>query len=137
MLFVVVEKRQARPMVDFSFFRRPTYVGANIAQFAFAAGLLTMLLFLPIYFQPALGLPPRTAGLLMLPMALPLFIVPRIVTAQLSHRLTGRTLLTSGLALVSLGLAVMALVADTLDYRLMVMGMLATGVGAGLLNGET
>jgi EmrB/QacA subfamily drug resistance transporter len=137
MLFVVVEKRQARPMVDFSFFRRPTYVGANIAQFAFAAGLLTMLTFLPIYFQHALGLPPRTAGLLMLPMALPLFIVPRIVTAQLSHRLTGRTLLTAGLALVSVGLAFMALVAGDLDLRLMLAGMLATGLGAGLLNGET
>ena len=40
LLFIVVEKRQARPMVDFSFFRRPTYLGANIAQFSFAAGLL-------------------------------------------------------------------------------------------------
>jgi EmrB/QacA subfamily drug resistance transporter len=137
MLFVVVEKRQARPMVDFSFFRRPTYLGANIAQFSFAAGLLTMLTFMPIYFQHALGLSPRTAGLLMLPMALPLFIVPRIVTAQLSHRLTGRTLLTAGLALVSLGLAFMALVAGDLDVRFMLAGMLATGLGAGLLNGET
>jgi hypothetical protein len=123
--------------VDFSFFRRPTYLGANIAQFSFAAGLLTMLTFMPIYFQHALGLSPRVAGLLMLPMALPLFIVPRIVSSQLSHRLTGRTLLTAGLGLVSIGLAFMAFVASTLDYRLMVAGMLATGVGAGLLNGET
>jgi EmrB/QacA subfamily drug resistance transporter len=136
-LFIVVEKRQARPMVDFAFFRRPTYLGANIAQFSFAAGLLTMLTFMPIYFQHALGLSPRAAGLLMLPMALPLFIVPRIVTAQLSHRLTGRTLLTAGLALVSAGLAFMAFAAGALDYRLMLAGMLATGLGAGLLNGET
>src|SRR3984957_15088453 len=137
LLFIVVEKLQSRPMVDFSFFRRPTYLGANVAQFSFAAGLLTMLTFMPIYFQHALGLSPRAAGLLMLPMALPLFIVPRIVTAQLSHRLTGRTLLTLGLMLVSAGLAFLALVAGTLDYRLMLAGMLATGVGAGLLHGET
>jgi EmrB/QacA subfamily drug resistance transporter len=136
-LFLVVENHQARPMVDFSFFRRPTYLGANVAQFAFAAGLLTMLTFMPIYFQHALGMSPRAAGLLMLPMALPLFIVPRIVTAQLSHRLSGRALLTAGLALVSAGLAVMALVAGDLDYRSMLFGMLVTGIGAGLLNGET
>jgi small neutral amino acid transporter SnatA (MarC family) len=36
----------------------------------------------------------------MLGLALPLFIVPRIVTTHLSHRLSGRTLLTAGLALV-------------------------------------
>jgi EmrB/QacA subfamily drug resistance transporter len=135
--FIVVEKRQARPMVDFSFFRRPTYLGANVAQFAFAAGLLTMLTFMPIYFQHALGMSPRTAGLMMLPMALPLFIVPRIVTAHLSHRLTGRALLTAGLALVSAGLAFTALVAGHFDFRLMLAGMLVTGIGAGLLNGET
>jgi EmrB/QacA subfamily drug resistance transporter len=137
LLFIVVEKLQARPMVDFSFFLRPTYLGANVAQFAFAAGLLTMLTFTPIYFQHALGLSPRAAGLLMLPMALPLFIVPRIVTAQLSHRLTGRTLLTAGLTVVSAGLALMAFAAGALDYRLMLAAMLATGLGAGLLNGET
>jgi EmrB/QacA subfamily drug resistance transporter len=137
LLFIVVEKLQSRPMVDFSFFRRPTYLGANVAQFSFAAGLLTMLTFMPIYLQHALGLSPRATGLLMLPMALPLFIVPRIVDAQLSHRLTGRTLLTMGLALVSAGLAFLSLAAGALDYRPMLAGMLATGLGAGLLNGET
>ncbi len=136
-IFIIVEKRQARPMVDFSFFRQPTYLGANIAQFTFAAGLLSMLTFMPIYFQHALGFSPRAAGLAMLPMALPLFIVPRIVTSLLSHRLSGRVLLTAGLALLSIGLAVVALVAGRFDTRWMFVGMAVTGIGAGLLNGET
>ncbi len=136
-LFLVVECRQTRPMLDFSFFRQPTYLGANIAQFAFAAGLLTMLTFMPIYFQSGLGVSPRTAGLLMLPMALPLFIVPRIVTTQLSHRLSGRVLLTFGLAIISAGLAGMAMMAGRLDDRAILIGMLVTGLGAGILNGET
>jgi EmrB/QacA subfamily drug resistance transporter len=136
-LFILAEALQARPMLDFSFFYRPTYLGANIAQFAFAAGLLTMLTYMPIYFQSALGYSPRKAGLLMLPMALPLFIMPRIVAAQLSHRLSGQALLTWGLILVSAGLAWMALVAASLDHRSILAGMLLTGVGAGLLNGET
>ncbi len=113
-------------MLDFSFFRKPTYLGANIAQLAFAAGLLTMLTFMPIYFQSGLGLSPRSAGLMMLPMALPLLIVPRIVTTQLSHRLSGRVLLTAGLALVSVGLAWMGLVAAKLDHRSILIGMALT-----------
>ena len=138
-IFFAVEKRQARPMVDFSFFRRPTYLGANIAQFTFAAGLLTMLTFMPIYFQHALGFSPRSAGLAMLPLALPLFIVPRIVTAQLSHRVRWtRPSDDAGLGLlVSAGLGFVALVAGRLDYHLMLAGMLVAGIGAGLLNGET
>jgi predicted MFS family arabinose efflux permease len=136
-IFIVVEKREARPMADFAFFRQPTYLGANIAQFTFPAGLLTMLTFMPIYFEHALGLTPRNAGLAMLPMALPLFIVPRIVTSRLSHRLSGRVLLTAGLMLVSAGLGFIALTASSLDYRWMLVGVLVAGVGAGLLNGET
>jgi hypothetical protein len=38
---------------------------------------------------------------------------------------------------VSAGLAFMALVAGNPDYRSMLLGMLVTGIGAGLLNGET
>jgi EmrB/QacA subfamily drug resistance transporter len=136
-LFVVVERRQARPMLDLSFFRRPTYLGANIAQLVFAAGLLTMLTFMPIYFQSGLGLPPRTAGLRMLPMALPLFIVPRIVTTQLSHRLSGRALLTLGLVIVCAGLIAMAVAVGAQGDGSVLIGMLVAGVGAGLLNGET
>jgi EmrB/QacA subfamily drug resistance transporter len=135
-LFIVVEMRQDRPMVDFSFFRKPTYLGANVAQFAFAAGLLTMLTFVPIYFQHGLGMSPGHAGLAMLPMALPLFVVPRITTSQLSHRFTGRALLASGLLLVAAGLGLVAL-GTGLDYRTMLAGMLVAGIGAGLLNGET
>ena len=107
-LFIFIELRQERPMLDLSFFRNPTYVGANIAGLSFAACLLTMLTFLPIYFQGGLGVGAQTAGLLMLPMAVPLFIVPRVVVAQLSHRFTGRALLTAGLVILSAGLFAMA-----------------------------
>jgi MFS family permease len=136
-VFVLVETRQARPMLDFSFFRKPTYLGANVAQISFAAGLLTMLTFLPIYFQGGLGLAPRDAGLRMLPLALPLFIVPRIVTTQLAHRISGRALLTLGLAFVSAGLVWVGLAIPALDYNTLLPGMLLAGIGAGLLNGET
>ena len=135
--FLVAELKQARPMLDLRFFRRPTYVGANVAGLGYAAALLTMLTYLPLYFQGGLGFSPQKAGLLMLPMALPLFIVPRIVAVYLIHRLSGRTLLTAGLGLVALGLAWLGLVATALDYPLMLGGMVIAGTGAGILNGET
>ena len=135
-LFIFIELRQERPMLDLSFFRNPTYVGANIAGLSFAACLLTMLTFLPIYFQGGLGVGAQTAGLLMLPMAVPLFIVPRVVVAQLSHRYTGRALLTAGLVILSAGLVAMALAAPYFRYAAMLAGMMLAGVGAGILNGE-
>jgi EmrB/QacA subfamily drug resistance transporter len=94
-VFIVVEKRQTRPMLDLTFFRLPTYIGANLAGFAYAAALLTMLTYLPLYFQGGMRVSPLTAGVMMLPMAVPLFVVPRIVARYLDPRFSGRALLTS------------------------------------------
>ncbi len=136
-LFVLAERTQARPMLDLSYFRMPTYLGANLAQFSFSAGMLTMLTFLPIYLQSGLGHASARAGLMMLPMVVPLFIVPRVVTRHLAHRLSGRALLAAGLLLVCLGLSWLAVVVREASYGPLIGGMLLAGIGAGLLNGET
>ncbi|MEX3969691.1 MFS transporter [Paraburkholderia caribensis] len=136
-VFIIVEQRQTRPMLDLSYFRKPTYLGATIAQFAFSVGMLTMLTFVPVYLQSRLGTGAAAAGLMMLPMVLPLFIVPRVVSRYLAHRLSGRTLLSAGLLLVAVGLLSFTIVARMLAYAPMLVGMLTLGVGAGLLNGET
>jgi hypothetical protein len=104
LLFAVAENTQERPMLDLTLFQNPTYLGANITGLAFAACLLTMLTYLPIYFQSGLQQTPQAAGFHMLPMVIPLFVVPRIVVAHLSHRVTSRFLLTFGLAVISGGL---------------------------------
>ena len=134
--FLLVEARHARPMIDLRLFTRPTFLGANIAALAFAATLLTMLTYLPVYFQGGLGLGPRQAGLLMLPLVIPLFIVPRLTAVHLAHRLSGRGLLTLGLALTSSGLFALAIALPATAYWPLAGGLLLTGVGAGILNSE-
>jgi predicted MFS family arabinose efflux permease len=136
-LFIVVERKQARPMLDLSYFRNPTFLGANLAQFSFAAGVLTMLTFIPIFLQNGLGEPSGVAGLMMLPMVIPIFLVPRIVASHLGYRLSGRALLALGLFLVCLGLFWFAATVREFAYAPMIGGMLLTGIGAGVLNGET
>ncbi|MGV8921017.1 MAG: MFS transporter [Pseudomonas sp.] len=136
-LFLFVESRQQRPMMDLSIFRKPTYVGACIAGLAYAASLLTMLSYLPIFFQSALGYSPQNAGLLMLPLAVPLFVVPRITASYLTHRFSGRSLLTLGLLIIGGGLFWLGFEATSFDYRAMLGGLLLAGTGAGILNGET
>lgn len=134
--FLWVESVQQRPMLDLRFFRSSTYIGANIAGVTYAAALLTMLTYLPLYFQSALGLDAQTAGLLMLPMAIPLFVVPRIVVKYFVHRLSGRALLTAGLVFVSCGLMWMGVQSLRFNYLALLGGMLLAGIGAGILNGE-
>lgn len=134
--FLVAESVQSRPMVDLRYFRRRTYVGANIAGIGYAAAFLTMLTYLPFYFQSALGYTPFIAGMLMLPLAVPLFAMPRVVTLHLDHRLSGRALLTIGLALVGCGLLITSARIASFHYTAIVEGMFVASVGAGILNGQ-
>ncbi len=135
--FILVESKQTRPMLDLSFFKKQTYIGANIAGLAYAVTLLTMLTYLPLLFQSELTLTPQEAGLYMLPIAVPMFAVPRFVSRYLSHRVSGRVLITTGLALSAIGLFVLSLAAQQALYTALLPGMLVVGISAGFLNGET
>jgi EmrB/QacA subfamily drug resistance transporter len=136
-LFVVAELIQKRPMIDFALFRKRTFLGASFGMLGFASAAQVMMTYLPLYLQNVFGLSPAAAGLGMLPFALPLFFCPLIAVA-LSSRISGRDLLTFGLAIVAAGnVATALMVGSHLPYGFVALGMLATGCGAGLLNGET
>ena len=135
--FLIVELKQKRPMVELHYFLRPTYLGATIAGVAYAVSFLTLLTYLPLFFQSGLGKSPLIAGLLMLPLAIPLFIMPRIVSSYLDHRWSGRTLLSSGLILVGIGAFFTALHIREFQYLTILWSMMIASVGAGILNGQT
>ncbi|WP_250502419.1 MFS transporter [Caballeronia sp. AZ7_KS35] len=134
--FVVAERRESRPMVDLSYFRKRTFLGANIAGVAYPVTFLTMLTYLPFFFQSALRQSPLVAGLMMLPLAAPLFVVPRIVSIYLDHRLSGRALLSLGLSLVVVGLSLTCVVIGQLSYFPILASMFIASLGAGILNGQ-
>jgi EmrB/QacA subfamily drug resistance transporter len=135
--FYFVEARQARPMVDFSLFRQPTFLGSAFAMLGYAGGAQVLIFFLPLLLQNAFGFAPAAAGLAMLPFALPMFLTPRF-GARLGARFSGRALLTLGLAITTVGnLLLYVLSATHASYPVFAVGMLAAGIGAGLLNSET
>jgi EmrB/QacA subfamily drug resistance transporter len=136
-LYVVVELAQQRPMVDFGLFRNRTFLGSSFAMLGFASAAQVMMTYLPLYLQNVFGFSPATAGVSMLPFALPLFFFPRIAAA-LATRISGRALLTIGLIVVAAGNLVTAIIIIAhMPIVVIWIGMFLTGCGAGLLNGET
>jgi len=135
--FVIAELVQRRPMVDFALFRRRTFLGSSIAMLGFASAAQVMMTYLPLYLQNSFDFNPALAGFSMMPFALPLFFVPR-VGAILARNMSGRAILTIGLCIVACGnlsTALVVLAGGSLNF--LCIGMLITGCGAGLLNGET
>src|SRR6202012_4341304 len=136
-VFVVVELRTPHAMVDFSLFKKDTFLGAVLGMIAYGGAAQVMLFFLPLYIQNSYDYTPLVAGVAMIPFAVPMVMAPR-VTAKLAAVYSGRGLLVSGLALALAGNVLFAVFGYYhLPYYVFVLSMLVAGCGAGLLNGQT
>ncbi len=138
--FVQLQRVRQHAMVDLALFRQPRFVAAVLAMFGYAACAQVMMTFLPLYLQNAFGLSAVKAGTGMLPFALAMVVGPYIGSA-LSKRLSALSLLSTGLLLIGAGNLVTALcaapIAGEAHYGFVALGMVITGIGAGVLNGDT
>lgn len=76
--FLVVEKRAAQPMFDFSVFRIRRFSGAIIGCIGMNFSYWPFIIYLPIYVQSGLGLGSEAAGLLLLAYTLPFVVMPPV-----------------------------------------------------------
>jgi EmrB/QacA subfamily drug resistance transporter len=132
-LFVIVERRQRRPMLDLTLFRRRAFAGASIVAFAISASMFSMFLYLTLYIQDVLGYGPLQAGLRFLPITLLSFIVAPI-SGRLSVRVPVRMLLGIGMLLVAGGLLAMTAIEPASGWTTLVPGFLLAGAGVGMVN---
>jgi EmrB/QacA subfamily drug resistance transporter len=135
--FVAIERRISHAVIDLTLFSQARFVAAVLGMFGYAACAQVMMTFLPLYLQNAFELTPIHAGIGMLPFALSMVIGPYL-GARIGRYATGLTsTLSVGLALVGLGNLLTAAVAPSGEYSWVAVGMIVTGLGAGVLNGDT
>ena len=132
-LFVIVERRQERPMLDLTLFQKPAFAGASIVAFAISSSMFSMFLYLTLYIQDVLGYTPLQAGLRFLPITLLSFFVAPL-SGRLSVRVPIRLLLGCGLILVGAGLLTMTAVDASSDWTVLIPGFVLAGAGIGLIN---
>src|SRR6476469_3691002 len=132
-LFVIVERRQQRPMLDLTLFRRRAFAGASLVAFAISSSMFAMFLYLTLYIQDVLGYSPLQAGLRFLPITLLSFFVAPL-SGRLSVRVPVRLLLGTGLLLVSGGLLAMTAITPTSGWETLIPGFLIAGAGVGMIN---
>jgi EmrB/QacA subfamily drug resistance transporter len=132
-LFVIVERRQQRPMLDLTLFQKPAFAGASIVAFAISSSMFSMFLYLTLYIQDVLGYTPLQAGLRFLPITLLSFFVAPL-SGRLSVRVPIRLLLGCGLILVGAGLLTMTAVDAGSDWTVLIPGFVLAGAGIGLIN---
>jgi len=131
-LFVYVERRVRRPMLDLSLFRNPRFLGAQALPLATALCYVVLLIFLPLRFVGVEGRSELTAGLLMIPLPVPMLVVP-FVGALLTRWLSAGLLSALGLSLAAVGLLWLRTAAvPGADWDALLWPLLLIGTGSGL-----
>lgn len=131
--FILAEARVDHPMFDLALFRVPTFVGGSIAAFAMNASLFSVLLYLVLYLQDLLGLSALGTGLRLL-INSGAVLVMATIAGRLSGRVPVRWLIGPGLALVGIGLLLMAGLDASSSWTHLIPGFVVSGVGSGLVN---
>lgn len=131
--FVLVERRQERPMLDLGLFRVPSFVGASAVAITLGAAMFSMFLYLTLYLQNVLGLSPLQAGVRFLPMTIASFFAA-LASGRLAESISRRWLLGGGMLLVTAGLLLMGGLTPESTWTGLLAGFIVAGTGIGLTN---
>jgi EmrB/QacA subfamily drug resistance transporter len=130
--FVAIERRVAVPMVDFAFFRAPTFRATNVVAFVVSFAMLGMFFFLTLYMQDVLGFSPLEAGLRFLPTTLMVIVVAPIA-GRLTDRIGPRPLVTLGLSLITASLLWQSFLTTGTGFGFLLPGFVVMGIGIALV----
>lgn len=131
-VFFFVERREAHPMVPFELFKNRTFAVSTIVGFLVSFGMFGAILYVALIYQGVLGIPATNSGLLITPLMLGM-IVSSIVTGQLMVRIARyRYLGTAGMAIMVVGLYLLAQVGVGSSETEVVRDLILVGIGMGV-----
>jgi EmrB/QacA subfamily drug resistance transporter len=130
--FVLIELRLKRrpPLVEFGLFRDIRFAGASCVAFLGNWQFGTILFFLTLYLQNVLGLSASEAGIVFLTFSVPLVVMSPI-GGRMVARYGAQLLMSIGMALVGIGVAVFALLDTDSGVGLVIVGLVIAGFGQG------
>jgi hypothetical protein len=131
-VFVLVERRLAEPLVDLTLFRLPGFVGATVGALVTGAAVVGLMSFLATVVQRALG-----ESLLAVTVLVLVWSGVSTVTAlavRFLPALGGRLLLSLGLGVSAVGLAGLAVLSPEGSGLRVLPGLVVLGVGYGAAN---
>ncbi|MGV9775933.1 MDR family MFS transporter [Streptosporangium sp. NPDC003464] len=137
-LFVLVERGAAEPIIPLELFRNRTYTLANAVSFCTAFCLYAGVVFLPRYFQEAVGLSATDSGLRIYPLMLGMVAGSGIAGALMSRTQRYKPWLIAGALLMAVGALLCAGITVGTSGLALAGWMALLGLGMGpMLSGLT
>ncbi|WP_430390099.1 MFS transporter [Dyella sp. 20L07] len=130
-IFVMIELRVARPMLDLSLFRYPRFVGVQVLPIGTCYCYIVLVVLLPLRLIGIEGFSEMRAGLLMLALSSPMLVMP-LLAARLTRWVSAGVLSGIGFLLAATGLYWLSRVGFAGPMTALARPMLLIGIGTGL-----
>ena len=130
--FWFIEHHVSNPIVEFELFRNGPYFGATAAAFTLVGAFWSLMFFEPQYLQDVLGYGPVEAGLLILPITVPMIAISPFA-GPLIARFGPRLLMTAGLACAAVGIGLLSRIDSGSGYADLLPGFTLFGIALGLV----
>lgn len=130
-VFVVVERRRERPMIDVSLFRTPAFSAASASVTIAFFALFGFIFLVTQYFQFLRGFGALSTGLRILPVATTIAI-GSVTGVLLAGRIGTRAVVTTGLLLLGSSFAWIGVSPTFMPYSEIIGQMVLMGLGLGL-----
>lgn len=135
-VFAAIERRSTHPLLPLRVLADRNRATANLTMLVAGIGMFGVFLFLTYFVQLNLGFSPIMSGVAFLPLIGALMVTSSVATAALLPRFGPRWLVTIGMALSAVGLALFTQLSVTSGYAAgVVPGLVVMGVGLGLVFG--
>jgi EmrB/QacA subfamily drug resistance transporter len=124
----------ASALVPLELFSSKPFTAASVATTAMTFGMYGVIFLLPLTWQSARGLGATAAGIALIPMAL-VFVIVSPFSGKLTEQFGARFTTAGGVAIIGVGLLLIAVTAGEASLVFAEIGLALTGVGMGLATG--
>lgn len=133
-LFVLVERRAAEPVVPLHLFRNRDFNLTTVAGLLTGVAMFGAVAYMPTYFQMAAGVDATQAGLLMIPMMAALLVTSVLVGVYVSRTGHYKSIPIAGSVVIGVALVLMSTVSVTTPVWLICLhlGLMGMGLGASM-----
>jgi len=132
-VFIYAESKAVEPLIPLSLFRNPVISLCSICVFVLGMGMFGVIIYLPLFIQGVLGASATQSGNMMMPMMMGV-VFGTAASGQLMSRLGKyKVMAVVGSLMVATGMVLFALMTASTPRAEVVVGMVLSGFGMGLL----
>lgn len=131
-VFVLVEKKTAQPMLPPGFFKNRSFTVASLAMVLTIFAMAGALFLISQYFQSVQGYSPLASAFRMMPLGLTLFVAA-MLSSRIAARIGAKLTIVIGIFLIGASMFYLSQILEVdSPYGLFVIGIMLTAVGLGL-----